>query len=93
MMSPENCASLHGFILGIPLIETLHEMRPPLGGTSMEEAYGISKKREGYEECLANIISLANRGTTAPITSSFVDTLKHDEPVPREEQEAAAQGA
>jgi hypothetical protein len=91
MMAPEQCASLHGFIIAIPLIETLHEMRPPLGGTSMEEAYGISKKREGYEECLANILSLANRGTTAPITSSFVDTLKHDVPVSPEE--VAAQGA
>ena len=93
MMSPENCASLHGFIIAIPLIETLHEMRPPLGGTNMEEAYGISKKREGYEECLANIIVLANRGTTSPIESPFVDILQHDQPVPRQEVEAPPVGA
>lgn len=80
-MAPEQCASLHGFVIGIPLIETLHEMRPPLTGNSIEESALSSKKREGYEECLGNIIALANRGATAPITSSFVDTTLHDRPV------------
>jgi hypothetical protein len=59
----------------------------------MEESAMSSKKREGYEECMANIISLANRGGTAPITSSFVDTTMHDVPVSPEEKEVAAQGA
>ena len=81
MMAPEQCASLHGFIIGIPLIETLHEMRPELGGKSMEESALSAKKREGYEECLANILSLANRGATARIESPFVDVIKHDIPV------------
>jgi hypothetical protein len=81
MMAPEQCASLHGFVLAIPLIDTLHEMRPSLGGNSMEESALSAKKREGYEECMANILSLANRGTTAKITSPFVDILVHDQPV------------
>jgi hypothetical protein len=84
-MAPEQCASLHGFIIAIPLIETLHEMRPPLAGITMEESALASKKREGYEECLANIVSLANRGTTAKIESPFVDTRVHDQPVVLEE--------
>jgi len=81
MMSPENCSSLHGFIIAIPLIETLHEMRPPLSGTTLEESALTSKRREGYEECLANIVSLANQGATSKIQSPFVDTSIHDHPV------------
>jgi len=80
-MTPENCTSLHGFLLAIPLIEELHKMRPPLGGAGMEETYGISKKREGYEACMANILALANQGVGAPITSPFIDVLQHDQPV------------
>lgn len=81
MMAPEQCASLHGFIIAIPLIETLHEMRPPLSGKNLEESALASKKREGYEECMANMVSLANRGATDPIQSSFVDVRVHDQPV------------
>lgn len=81
MMSPEECGSLHGFIIAIPLVESLHEMRPPLSGNSLEESALSAKKREGYEECLANILSLANRGATAKIESPFVDTTQHDRPV------------
>lgn len=84
MMSPEQCTSLHGFLVGIPLIETLHEMRPPLGGNSIEESALVSKKREGYEECLANMLTLASRGAEMPITSPFVDVRLHDQPVQRE---------
>lgn len=85
MMAPEHCTSLHGFLLGIPLIETLHEMRPPLGGNTLEESALSAKKREGYEQCLANMLTLANRGVAAPIASPFVDVSVHDQPVPREE--------
>lgn len=81
MMVPEQCASLHGFLLAIPLIETLHEMRPPLGGIDLAGSAMSAKKREGYEECLSNILSLANRGGAAPIQSSFVDVTVHDQPV------------
>lgn len=81
MMAPEQCASLHGFITAIPLIETLHEMRPPLGGSTMEESALSSKKREGYEECMSNMLSLANRGATSPVVSPFVDVSVHDRPV------------
>jgi hypothetical protein len=81
MMSPEQCSSLHGFIIAIPLIETLHEMQPPLGGRSMEETYGIAKTREGYEECMRNLLTLANRGATIQIQSPFVDVRLHDERV------------
>jgi hypothetical protein len=81
MMSPENCSSLHGFIIAIPLIETLHEMRPELAGRSIEESAMSAKKREGYEECLTNILTLANRGATVQIQSPFVDVMRHDQPV------------
>ena len=81
MMAPEQCSSLHGFLLGIPLIETLHEMKPPLGGKSLEESALSAKKREGYEECMANMISLANRGAVQGIKSPFVDIGLHDRPV------------
>jgi hypothetical protein len=84
-MLPEQCSSLHGFIISIPLIETLHEMKPPLGGVTMEESALASKKREGYEECLSNILSLSNRGATVPVSSPFVDVRKHDEPVTQPE--------
>lgn len=82
-MAPENCVSLHGFLLAIPLIETLHEMRPPLGGITIEQSALASKKREGYEECLTNMLTLANRGAANPISSPFVDTMLHDQPVER----------
>lgn len=81
MMSPEDCASLHGFIIALPLIETLHEMKPALEGNTLEESAMSSKRRQGYEECLSNIISLANRGATVQVSSPFVDVLKHDMPV------------
>ena len=83
-MAPEHCSSLHGFLLAIPLIDSLHEMRPPLEGKTLEESAMSAKKREGYEECLANILALANQGATAPIKSAFVDISLHDQPVPRE---------
>jgi len=88
MMTPENCASLHGFIIAIPLIEALHEMRPPLGGGNIEESALSAKKREGYEEALNNIIALANRGATNVIQSPFVDVRKHDEPVGERTEQA-----
>lgn len=88
MMSPEQCSSMHGFLLGIPLIETLHEMKPLLGGNNLEEAALASKKREGYEECMANMITLANRGATAPISSPFVDVSLHDKRVETESDAA-----
>jgi len=81
MMPPENCTSLHGFLLAIPLIETLHEMQPPLGGATIEESAMSAKKREGYEECLRNILNLANSGAQTPIQSPFVDTSLHDQKV------------
>ena len=81
MMAPEQCASLHGFVIAIPLIETLHEMRPPLSGNTLEESALSSKRREGYEQCLANILVLANRGGLAPVDSPFIDTTLHDQPV------------
>jgi hypothetical protein len=81
MMNPQDCSSLHGFLTAIPLIETLHEMKPMLGGANMEEAAMSAKQRQGYEECLANLLSLANRGATAPIQSAFVDITMHDRPV------------
>jgi hypothetical protein len=84
MMSPEQCSSLHGFIIAIPLIETLHEMKPPLGGTTLEESALSSKQRQGYEECLNNLVSLANRGAQAPIQSPYVDVTMHDQPVTQE---------
>jgi hypothetical protein len=80
MMAPEQCASLHGFVIAIPLIETLHEMRPALGGGTLEESALSAKKREGYEECISNILALANQGSVTPIVSPFVDVRKHDQP-------------
>jgi len=81
MMSTENCVSLHGFLLAIPLIESLHEMKPPLDGNTLEESALSAKRRQGYEEALRNLVTLANRGTTAPIQSSFVDVTLHDQRV------------
>jgi hypothetical protein len=84
MMVAEQCTSLHGFLIAIPLVETLHEMRPPLDGTTMEESALSAKKRQGYEECIANLLSLANRAASSPIQSPFVDITKHDQPVTAE---------
>lgn len=70
--------------MAIPLIETLHELRPPLGGDNMEQTYGMAKRREGYETCLSNLLSLANRAASSPIQSPFVDVTKHDQPVTAE---------
>jgi hypothetical protein len=83
-MAAEQCASLHGFVIAIPLIETLHEMKPALDGNTMEESAMSAKRRQGYEECLANILSLANRGAVAPIQSAFVDVTLHDQQVTKE---------
>jgi hypothetical protein len=81
MMAPEQCNSLYSFLIGIPLIESLHEMRPPLSGKTLEESALSAKQRQGYEECLNNIISLANRGMATPMQSPYVDIRRHDQPV------------
>jgi hypothetical protein len=81
MMSPENCSSLHGFLLAIPLIETLHEMKGPMEGNTMEEVQISALDRRGYERCMANIMTLANRGGQTPIQSPFVDVSLHDQRV------------
>jgi len=86
MMAPEHSVSLHGFLLAIPLIESLHEMKEPIGGKTMEEKALSGAVREGYEKCLENIISLANRGAQQPIKSPYVDVSLHDKPVPPEPQ-------